>query len=435
MGLESPELAPVPPPGACRFYFPKKKRFCRGPPGESGLCTLHAPPGEKVSCPFEPGVFILPRDLQRHLAICPNRPLPPPLYFAKGVNRRPGESEPAKGVQNANARALDAMSVEQFLSFADKIDRLYTLKVLEGGTRADLRTATLEVEKLEALVPTSTIHLGKHSRQISSLVAHLCLLGMDPSWTLVEFGCGRAELSQFVNGALSGPSRFVLVDRENPRNKYDAPIRNARHPGHDAGSETNRLIIDIADLDLAKVAPIAEDLSRPLLAYSKHLCGPATDLTLRCLSSFASQGGNVAGIAIALCCHQRCTADSLAGAEFLVGDHADMLTEEEFRAACVVSTWTLSWYGEERQRLPKDTNGDSTEQDGTATPPENSSATHWSGLPRDALEKLGFQVKRLLDWARCRYLDSVGLEAELAYYVQKDVTPENVVLLATPRKN
>ena len=46
-----------------------------------------------------------------------------------------------------------------------------------------------------------------------------------------------------------------------------------------------------------------------MVGVSKHLCGAATDLALRCLETFSASGnakGKIETILIALCCHHRC---------------------------------------------------------------------------------------------------------------------------------
>ena len=73
---------------------------------------------------------------------------------------------------------------------------------------------------------------------------------------------------------------------------------------------TTRIRIDIADLALANVPCVKsaataagdEERQSPVVALSKHLCGCATDLALRCL---ANAGGPVDGLCVACCCHHR----------------------------------------------------------------------------------------------------------------------------------
>lgn len=49
-------------------------------------------------------------------------------------------------------------------------------------------------------------------------------------------------------------------------------------------------------------------------------------------------------------------------------------------------------------------------------------------------EEIGRRCKLLLDVARIRCLAAAGLDARLVYFVDRDVTPENVAIVAVPRK-
>ncbi len=46
---------------------------------------------------------------------------------------------------------------------------------------------------------------------------------------------------------------------------------------------------------------------------------------------------------------------------------------------------------------------------------------------------IGLQCKRLIDTGRMKYLEQYGYSTELMYYVDSDVTLEDVVLLAKKR--
>ena len=46
-------------------------------------------------------------------------------------------------------------------------------------------------------------------------------------------------------------------------------------------------------------------------------------------------------------------------------------------------------------------------------------------------EGVGLMCKRLIDVARLHYLTQCGLRAELVYYVSRDTSLENVLLIAT----
>jgi tRNA:m4X modification enzyme len=106
----------------------------------------------------------------------------------------------------------------------------------------------------------------------------------DKSAILVEFGAGKGELSSWVKKAIqeeNGESTFVLIDRKNVRNKVDPSL-----VGHSEQKSTvQRLLMDIKDLELAKVECIANN-EKKVVAFSKHLCGCATDITLKCLMNY-----------------------------------------------------------------------------------------------------------------------------------------------------
>lgn len=106
----------------------------------------------------------------------------------------------------------------------------------------------------------------------------------DKSAILVEFGAGKGELSSWVKKAIqeeNGESTFVLIDRKNVRNKVDPSL-----VGHSEQKSTvQRLLMDIKDLELAKVECIANN-EKKIVAFSKHLCGCATDITLKCLMNY-----------------------------------------------------------------------------------------------------------------------------------------------------
>lgn len=49
-------------------------------------------------------------------------------------------------------------------------------------------------------------------------------------------------------------------------------------------------------------------------------------------------------------------------------------------------------------------------------------------------EALGYKCKRILDFGRYRYLKENGFETELIYYVEPEISLENLALIAIPNK-
>ncbi|KAJ9070460.1 tRNA:m4X modification enzyme [Entomophthora muscae] len=267
----------------------------------------------------------------------------------------------------------------------------------------------------------------KHADQQASLIGHLEKNGLlDPKNCFIEFGAGKGELSLYVYHALKSAqltnekaklpnqaSPFVLVDRNNFRFKGI--------PQKSKNSLFHRVTIDIKDLDLTKLEIIQ---NRPVVAFSKHLCGAATDLTLRSLSHFAKAGtsGKIAGIVIALCCHHACSVNSYTGLDFLlekniIGD------VKQFSWLSSIGSWATCGLR------------DNAASHGTNYLEVSSESTHFTGLPHREREQLGYTAKRVIDLGRLEYARSVlGLDSKLVHYVSKELSLENLALVAIPGK-
>ena len=134
-----------------------------------------------------------------------------------------------------------------------------------------------------------------------------------------------------------GALPVVMVDCARAgRGKADTAFRRA-----DVTS-FQRVKIDIRHLYLPRVRLVAATPTATAVYASKHLCGVATDLALRCAAS-ASEGeggeggkggegesgeGGVGcdGVAIALCCHHKCTWADYVGRAWM---------EKEMVCVCV----------------------------------------------------------------------------------------------------
>lgn len=129
----------------------------------------------------------------------------------------------------------------------------------------------------------------------------------------LEFGAGKGQLSHRVANAssCSHPLQTVLIDRGAQRYRFDTRINEAAHVS------AVRLRVDIADLALERVEGVL--LTGRVFAGGKHLCGAATDLTVRCLqrSGVLPASSGQRGLVIALCCHNRCSWQHYTGKSFL----------------------------------------------------------------------------------------------------------------------
>lgn len=147
------------------------------------------------------------------------------------------------------------------------------------------------------------------------------------------------------------------------------------------------------------------DLSDPNLPQSKRLCQqqPAPRLE---------------AILMALCCHHRCTWASVVGRRFFeqLG-----FTPVDFHLITHMSSWAVCGVRAE-----------DIEWDHSAEGGAQNCHTHYVPHPK---EEIGLKCKRLIDIARVWELRQAGLDARLVYYVDKTVSLENVLLVATIKRS
>lgn len=131
-------------------------------------------------------------------------------------------------------------------------------------------------------------------------------------------------------------STVLLVDKASLRHKKDNKIEDR--------NSVQRIRADISDLDLEKLEAV--QLADNIVAVGKHLCGGATDLTLRCLINGNEIRKNVKGFVIALCCHHRCTWRPFVGKKFLLDNG---ITQNEFDIMTKMVGWAVCGTGISRQ--------------------------------------------------------------------------------------
>ncbi|BBG98557.1 tolB protein-related protein [Prunus dulcis] len=194
---------------------------------------------------------------------------------------------------------------------------------------------------------------------------------------VVEFGAGRGYLTQMLADCYGIKRCFWLKE--------------------------NRTI---EDLNLNAVGSLRED---PYLAIGKHLCGPATDLTLRCcLGEHSNQSNaelnsvnpNLRGLAIATCCHHLCQWK-----HYINADHGADLPD--------VTDCKLHLESIEKKQCGEDY--------GVEEIVRNMKAVERAVL--------GFMCKKIIDMGRLMWMKEHGLDAQFVKYVPSSVSPENHLLI------
>jgi tRNA:m4X modification enzyme len=196
----------------------------------------------------------------------------------------------------------------------------------------------------------------------------------------------------------------------------------------------------LRDCVTAALPGVAEQQGRKRAVLgAKHLCGVASDLALRSLVSFGSHlATDVAGLGIATCCHHCCNWDDYVGRDFLASKG---ITGAEFSVMCGWTSWATSLCMHTAKTEGRKGDG---EAEGKAEVEVEHSVTGERQLrsnerhrPRDtqpsALRLAGWWAKRAIDEGRAAFLRSLGMDAFQRYYCDKDVTPECVMLVGTPK--
>jgi tRNA:m4X modification enzyme len=213
-------------------------------------------------------------------------------------------------------------------------------------------------------------------------------------------------------------------------------------------NDFDRLNVDIKDLALGKVPDliqIEQEDSLPLVAFSKHLCGAAPDLTLVCLDRYFQAGGDIHCAVIALCCHHLCSVETYCGSTWL---SAQGFNSTEIGYLGAMGSWAICGQRNSTSHEASSPSGtgkgqpdyrnlasDSMKlkQDNSPQNPsvENHPIQKISSLPLDPKlrEKIGFKVKRVLDFGRVMWLRDRGYDAHLVYYVNCATSPENCALI------
>lgn len=263
----------------------------------------------------------------------------------------------------------------------------------------------------------------KHIKQQSSLIGQLInheLLSKKESIKnpniIIEFGCGRAEFARYLNRAMGTylddfkKIKYLLVDRDNPRLKFDNKIVKDIEL---CENTTERLKVDIKDLKLIEsLKELNKDVdSSKFIGISKHLCGVATDLTLRCIENAIhdkceSDDIEFGGCLVAMCCRHCCKY------EWLLKESKEFLNEK-----FGINETNFIYF---KKMFAWATNGVMPGMD-----VNDGKDTHFSGLSFKEREVIGLKMRRILDESRKYAMEKKGFEVSLVRYVNREVSLEN----------
>lgn len=366
--------------GVCCVWLKHKHRWCslQPMPGEP-CCPTHRQEGSRVACPIDPSHTVKVSRLRKHVMIC-NR--------TKEQAAIAGQAWYEAGVNGGGSGPIDTSGQVATASLGEIADATRNLDV------------SVELEEV------GSAHLSPAARneiQVDRIVAAVEVEGNDLA--IVDLGAGRGGL------ALAALKRWphssvLIVERAAPRMKIDA--RKA--------SNLHRIRSDLLDVKLDAVRLLD---NRRLICVAKHLCGAATDLSLKAI---VSTSRHVAAVAIATCCHHRCTwADYVGRDDFLQGCTDLRSRAAYFSAAARFSSWCTA---------PDVRKNGASEPQFPSSPEVEIDQDVRERFDPCAKRLLGRRCKRLIDRGRRDYLRRHGFFAELVPYCAPENTPENVLLLA-----
>ncbi|XP_067632582.1 tRNA:m(4)X modification enzyme TRM13 homolog [Eurosta solidaginis] len=414
----------------CAHWVQRKKRFCRMTvKAGHKYCGEHHPAvdsavseqagtytgNSRVPCPLDEKHTVFKKNLQKHLKICNARDKGElPAYIEKGINAGVNDVDPYP--DHSKLRIHD-LPDEEFQKIIENIKILYVKFIENTIGYLHQHHKLLDTELTNPIYGPET---RKHLVQAAALLGILeSEQQLQKSTSYIEFGAGKGQLAFYLAQLLEAlpDSQVILVDRMSLRHKKDNKIEDR--------SLVHRIRADIADFRLSALELVQS--TQRCVAVSKHLCGAATDLTLRCITqSMNSSDGaqskspNTEYVLIALCCHHRCDWKSYVGKSFF---QAHGLTRSDFVIITKMASWAICGTGMSRERRR-------ALEEQEKNPEDIIDASGTKKLSIAERECIGVMSKRILDYGRLQFMKEHGYEAMLKFYVERNVTLENVCLIA-----
>nr|CCA14744.1 tRNA guanosine2'Omethyltransferase putative [Albugo laibachii Nc14] len=412
----------------CMFKIKGKNRFCNIPRiSGSTFCGNHIPNEltssaneslkkrngnrHRVPCPLDPSHTVYAFDVGKHIKICTKfkeqKTCANLLGYKENINSG-YNSQTYPWEHTFDGRSQTACT-PQLLDRLLSIDHGALLSRIEAAFNEyveDIPMQHFEQSHCSTLLHQK-IQQGAHQNSLRHIQQQGSILGniestmsLTSSHVFMELGAGRGMLSYATAQAFSA-NEFILIDRAASRGKadhrivttVDDPVKNTK-PDQFNIRRAIRVKIDIRHLNIAAIPQVN---GKPLVFISKHLCGVATDLSLRAISHLISDSSAktcVDGVAIALCCHHMCSWDDYINPSLILqmGFQADdywFLKKMTSWATCKLAT-------------------------------DKSSVQEKLGLSPMQRARIGISCKRLLDTGRVLFLRSLGLQAKLVYYCRND---------------
>lgn len=407
----------------CKFWLLKKKRYCAIPPlPNSEFCGNHSTRSDDrwIQCSIDPSHSVLESNLENHLRRCPllkhKNSLSLQPFYLKGING--GDVEDEDVSSESKRMAVHSLTAPELIKLIEKI------KSVHASIGKDIQDSYNVPEAcriwINRAIDWKIPFQEKHVIQQASILGNLERLGAlnsrssGSSVGVVEFGAGRGYLTQMLADCY-GVSKVFLIERKSYKLKADRSLRQKE------SLILERLRIDIEDLNLKAIGSLQ---GVPYLAIGKHLCGPATDMTLRCCVGENGSTCYLRGLSIATCCHHLCQWKHYINRGFF-SSHG--MSKDEFHAV----TWFTSWAVDAADHA-SDLKESDTKMENEKVLPAGEFDDVLKNMCARERAVLGFMCKDIIDAGRLMWIREHGLEkSELVKYVPSNISPENHLLIAS----
>lgn len=408
-------------PNQCEFFMVKKRRRCAMQRKEGHqFCSEHImfdetpaakeAKGDRIPCPLDPNHTVKATEMESHLKKCNVTTKQYEPWYELNINSVVRNSEEAEEKEQPDLSLKDLSELELYNKF---------IPVLREFGK-DLQPLEVQVKEHPGLESwTDGKQNNRHTIQHSSLIGNLKHAGMfSPKAYYVEFGCGRAELSRAVNTCIlheykeSKSYGYGMIDRGVNRMKMDTKIEKDC-ADHKVDVSIKRSRIDIQHLSLDKFLESEAPIS--MVGISKHLCGVATDLTLKLILNSSYADEKFGGLLVAMCCRHACQyAQLLPQSREFLKKHG-FSNETSFGVLKKMVPWAVCGRG---SKDPEET------------------SNHMTGLPYEEREELGLMARRLIDESRVHAIKLLmpRFEVELFQYAARETTLENSCLCIRKRQ-
>lgn len=399
-------------PNRCEYFLEQKNRqcamqrkkghkFCSEHMVHDDSTTASEVKGERVPCPLDPKHTVWLHDLEFHLKKC---------------NAKPKEKHDPWYVKNFNTKYGDEEVEKNNIQLPGSEDFQKVIPIIKAyqERQGPLRHKSSSHPGLESWLDGKENQ--KHIIQQLSLVGNMKENGLlSSSAFYIEFGCGKAELSRAVNACnihdsteLQESYGFGLIDRGTNRMKMDSKIiKDCEERKIEQMPKIKRSRIDIEHLHVDNF--LESEKPREVVCISKHLCGVATDLTLKLLlHSSLLPNGHFHGLLVAMCCRHICHYNQLLPDSRIYLNKCGITNEQDFITLRRVVTWAVCG---KREDGPNDD----------------------SALLASEKESLGLAARRMIDESRVYAAQKAmpGYNVELFTYTDKAITLENSCICIT----